>query len=289
VKFDRLFQRSTFGYVPLPGIEGEGVDWSDLDFLPGFDSSGTANGGNGAPARRRLGLWPSPAYSPTCNDVVAGAFYDRALRGGFGKALRVRPHGTKVWEKDLFPQTTSAMGRGGRRYVVRDSGLEAYDQAGKRLWRTDRSGTPVALALGRPKTIRDNRTGATPLNLGCLREEQDGRQITVREQRNEVETIYVSRVAGDVQAFSGVDGRLLWSRDLGDDIPGAPAVAQTAGGDVIFVTSGSRAARRWWLTALRGNGTVLWRTALDSPAGGTPAIAGDVVYVATERSLYAIR
>jgi outer membrane protein assembly factor BamB len=66
---------------------------------------------------------------------------------------------------------------------------------------------------------------------------------------------------------------------------GAPVVARLSTGPWLVFVAGSQNQ----LHAFREDGTVLWTVTLDGPVLGSPAISDNRIYVATQRSLYAIR
>jgi outer membrane protein assembly factor BamB len=99
--------------------------------------------------------------------------------------------------------------------------------------------------------------------------------------------LYVSATDGYLYSFT-TSGQLRWKRAL-------PASASSTGqvglpvvvrGDQELVVVAHANA----LLAFHANGDLArWPIALDTPALGSPAVADDVIYVATKKSLYAIR
>lgn len=248
-----------------------GLSWEELPclhfFCVEFDPSATA-----APsAEPPLPRLPSPAYSEACDDVVFA--YPQASR-----AARNTGRG-RFQPPSLL--TTPALGKAGVLYAVAADGdtayLEAYDQSGERRWRT----VPLAPGPVSPPAL-GSAVGRGGPTATCTRI-RGGTTTTVRDHRGE--TVYVA--AGlSLHAFDG-DGNLLWRRDPGGSRLGEPVVVATAGGDELVVVASNGASPS--LVAYRTDGTLAWRVVLDGEALGSPAIADGTIYVATTRSLYAIR
>jgi outer membrane protein assembly factor BamB len=95
--------------------------------------------------------------------------------------------------------------------------------------------------------------------------------------------LYVSAEDGLLYAFN-TSGGLQWVRTIGSPGPvGAPVVARLSFRELVFVVGSQNQ-----LHAFRADGTVQWAVTLDGPAVGSPAISDNLIYVATQRSLYAI-
>ena len=77
-------------------------------------------------------------------------------------------------------------------------------------------------------------------------------------------------------------GKAYWSHETGGDMWGSPFVAD---GKVYI---GTRRGMFWTLAAEKEK-RVLSSIKLDSPISSTPTVAGGVLYVATMKTLYAVR
>lgn len=249
-------------------------------FCPiGFNPSGLVGRSPDRPQPPRL---PSPAYSPTCDDVV----------WSLPQSVRAPRQTRRGRFLPPIPVATPALGKAGRMYApVLDKGgkvfLEAYDQTGERAWRTGPLGDgPVSPpALGRAPTGQASTTAT------CTRV-RDGKTTVVRDQR--ADSVYLA-VGATLYAFDG-RGRLRWKNnpgglELGEPNVqlGEPIVARLKTGDeLILVTWTDPDSKANSIVAYRSDGRVVWRVALDAPALGSPAIANGRIYLATTRSLYAI-
>jgi outer membrane protein assembly factor BamB len=211
----------------------------------------------GAPAVRYLK--PSPAYSR----------YGEIVGSGYAHSYRFSPSTYRGWRRELGAVTTAALGSAGRIYIG-DSGkaLTAYDRSGGRLWRVKLNGIPIAPpALGRDRQRQDNVYAVTG------RDDATGNQD-------------VNFRSGSLYAFDQ-EGHKRWQRNFAGQL-GAPAVARIGDTELIVVASGGAGALNL-LTAFRDDGSLAWMLTLDAPALGSPAVANDAIYVATKRSLYAVR
>lgn len=230
---------------------------------------------------------PAPTFSSRCGDIVGASF------GGYAKYVRrFWPHtGNGTWRSDdLAVVTAPVVGQTGRAYLLtRDDGrlrLEARDQDGDRVWRGSRD---LRRVNGPPALGVDPR-GRSGDPIECTRVEPSGARVRIRDHSLWRDRIYVAHLkregdnnVGVLRAY-GPRGAELWSRRLGDIVPTPPVVLRSAQGlETVIVASGRR------LTAYRQDGSSIWRRTLDSPVRGTPAVSDGRIYVATQRSLYAIR
>ena len=274
------------------GVKGEGPGWDDIGkllcpFCVSFDPSGLAQEPplTETPRFPRL---PSPAFSSTCDDVV----------WSLPQAARARgvARGSKAlgYLEPPTPLSTPALGKAGRMYapVMDDSGrvyLEAYDQfATTPAWRAG----PLADAPVSPPALGRAPAGQASTTASCTRV-RDQKTTTVRDHR--AESVYIA--AGPVLYAFDDQGRLRWKHNPGglefgkpNVRLGEPVVARLKTGDELVLVSWTDPdTDASSLVAYRSNGRIAWRLALDAPALGSPAIANGRIYVATTRSLYAIR
>jgi outer membrane protein assembly factor BamB len=266
------------------GVTGEGLGWDDIGkflcpFCVAFDPSGLAAEPPLSEPLRFPRL-PSPAFSPTCDDFV----------WSLPQTARARAvaRGSKAFGylEASTPVATPALGKAGRMYApVLDHGqvyLEAYDQfAQTPAWRAGPlgDGTVSPPALGRVSGEGASTTAV------CTRV-HDQQATTVRDHRPE--SVYVAS-GPTLYAFDD-RGRLRWKHNPGGKQLGEPVVARLKNGDeLVLITWTDPNSHANFLVAYQGDGRVAWRLALDAPALGSPAIANGRIYVATTRSLYAIR
>lgn len=248
-----------------------GVDWCKLS--PWCPSDYSTPGLGVFPSEVAIEpLVPSPALLADCGDLVATSF----------TTLRMRLSGKELWQnEDLEGITTAALGWGGRVYIgTASQHLEAWSQAGKKLWTASLGGYPIAPpALGQSR-----RDPADTAPLICVSEDPSGRTTTryAGDARND---IYVPATDGYLYALD-YQGHLRWKQKVGTQWIGAPVVirAHLDTQEIVVVAGDSR-----FLRAYDRNGRPLWMRELDSRALGSPAVANGRIYVATHRYLYAFR
>ena len=266
--------------------------WSDLlthlpvpfgcqPFCIDFDPSapaGPRRPGSEPPQPPRL---PSPAFSATCDDVVWGIPQSARARA---VARGARAFG---YLEPPTPLATPALGKAGRMYapVLDERGrvyMEAYDQFSTTpAWRTG----PLGHGPVSPPALGRSPRGRASTTASCTRV-RNGKRTIVRDHRPE--SAYV--VAGHTLYAFDDRGHVRWKHSPSGGQPGEPVVARLKSRDeLVLVAATARSGNGAYLVAYRSNGRVAWRVALDAPALGSPAIAHGRVYVATTRSLYAIR
>jgi outer membrane protein assembly factor BamB len=243
-------------------------------FAQGLETSGTAFG-RYDPAVP--GPWPNPAapaLHEKCQDIVVIA--DR-----YGM-MRVKPWGRKLHNKDRVYEPNAVLSGGGRAYVFSNT-LRAFDQDGSQPWRDGIGGgfasSPPALGRGR-KDEGDNSS------VYCTRQETDRDHRGSRDYS--ADNVYVSAKDGTLYAID-YKGRLRWQVQIprGRAFGGVPVVLGANGREIVVVAND--AGMPAYLYGFDGAGAgLLWELELDSPVQGSPAVAGDRIFVATERSLYAI-
>ena len=259
-----------------PDIKG-GFDFPPCGFPCKFDAS--------APSGAIPFASPAPTFSSRCRDIVGVSF------GGYDKFIRrFWPHtGLASWrEDDLAVVTAPVVGQTGRAYLLTQHDgrlrLEARDQDGDLVWRGSRD---LRRVNGPPALGVDPR-GRSGGPIECTRGRPNG--VRIRDHRLWTDRVYVAHLkregdndVGVLRAY-GPRGEELWSRRLDDIVPTPPVVLRSAEGlETVVVASGSR------LSAYRQDGSSIWRLTLDSPVRGAPAVSDGRIYVATQRSLYAIR
>jgi hypothetical protein len=256
---------------------GTGIVGFFRNLFPRWDPSGRASLSPEPPLLPRL---PSPAFSTVCDDVVWGM--PRAARAS---RHLLRANGFQP----PFLLTTPALGGAGRMYAVahRDgrSFLHAFDQSGRAPWhgRALPGGRVSPPAIGRAAPGRDRRLAPAT----CTRTRGGVRQ-PIRDHR--LETVYVT--AGRTLFAFGDRGQVRWRDNPGGGLLGEPVVIQLRDGrHLVVVAEGSAppTPSRGSLVAYRDDGTAVWRVFLDGPALGSPAVANGQIFVATTKSLYAIR
>ncbi len=274
------------------GVKSEGLGWDDIGKLlcpicVGFHPSGTAPEPplSETPRFPRL---PSPAFSATCDDVV----------WTLPQAARARgvARGSKAFGylEPPTPVATPALGKAGRMYapVLDKNGrvyLVAYDQFAKTpAWRAG----PLGNGSVSPPALGRTPGGQASTTASCTRV-RPGQTATVRDRRPE--SVYIA--AGPTLYAFDDRGGLRWKREpggreLGEPNVqlGEPVVARLkSGDDLVLITWTDPDSHANSLVAYGSDGRVAWRIALDAPALGSPAIANGHIYVATTRSLFAIR
>jgi len=204
-----------------------------------------------------------------CSDLVATGW----------DTLRVRTSGEQLWHKGSSGITTPAVGTAGRAYLPTfdDSHgrLQAWDQDGSRAWQVDFG--EYTAATGPPAIGRGSKDSGDTSTTECTSNDRDHRLWDT------VDNIYVSVSDGYLYAID-YKGRIRWKQKIGDSLLGPPVVIRQPDDSEVIV-----AASDWnLLSAFASDGRPLWQLPLDSPARGSPAVAHDRIYVATEKSLYAI-
>jgi PQQ-like domain len=209
---------------------------------------------------------PAPAGTGVCRDVAV-SLWDRVYR----VALQKRLLANLEWDALATP----AIGRGGAVAYVSLKGQEmaAVSQSGQQLWRWGWGAQPVNIAIGHPG-------GVTSTPVVCQYVDASGHTVRVIDRT--ADRLYVREADGSLAAIDGETGRhLLWTARA--KLVGEPVVLTSRTRELVVAASQTR------LYGFRGeDGHQLWSLPLDGPARGSPAVADGQIYVATERSLYAI-
>jgi hypothetical protein len=166
--------------------------------------------------------------------------------------------GLKLWQRDVIGYTTSPT-VGGDSFIGALSGLNS-DAEGRLEARTRTGGRPWWVDFG----------GSFPQGIAYSDSGNDHIYYTKTDG-----TLHSRRVTGDRR----------WGLQLSSaGAMGEPVVAKSAAGELVIA-----ADRNGKLWAFDVEGRTKWTINLDSPALGSPAIADGRIYVATQKSLFAIR
>jgi hypothetical protein len=273
-KFDAGFDVATRTWKPIAGT-GQGLvsrapDLCLACYNPEFP-----------PADPNPSL-PAPSFG-TCFDFVATSY----------QTLRVRRSGSKVWQAAITGVRTPAMGAGGIVYVVttneaftsfaleaseQGSGLVGTRSGALRRWPSWRHSFGNNLPLAPPAIGVGTRDAGDRAGHRCNANERDHRTF------HEVNDVYIPAADGFLYALD-YKGRVRWKQQNPErQFVSAPVVIALANGEQLIVIVDSAGDLR----AFNRAGTTLWQVPLDSPTRGSPAVAHGRIYVATQRSLYAI-
>jgi putative pyrroloquinoline-quinone-binding quinoprotein len=180
--------------------------------------------------------------------------------------------------------------------IVQPSAQTArFWESGGQIWQKDAIGITTAPSVG-----GDFFVGvATTLNGGYADGRLEGRNATggrawqanlgglprgVAYSDSGKDHVYVSASDGSLSSYR-VTGDFRWRQQVGNaGRIGLPVVVKAGGAELVIVGTNQNT-----LTAFDVYGNVAWVLPLDSPALGSPAIADGRIYVATQKSLYAIR
>jgi putative pyrroloquinoline-quinone binding quinoprotein len=245
-------------------LRGFSLNTFDERWVGGINYGGLTGGYEGCPPACYMPWHPLRMYG--FFDPDTKPLFPSPSKDMFGNADIVQPSaktarfwvgGGQVWQRDVIGLTTaptvagdSFFGAASEFNAYRATGLlEARNAAGNRAWALNPGGFPSGIAYS--DSGKDH--------------------------------IYFTATNGTISSYR-VTGERRWAWTLSNPgAMGAPVVAKSPAGELVIV--GDSQGRLW---AFDVNGQTQWTINLDSPALGSPAIADGRIYVATQKSLFAI-
>ncbi|MFA5411854.1 MAG: PQQ-binding-like beta-propeller repeat protein [Candidatus Micrarchaeia archaeon] len=205
------------------------------------------------------------------------ALGDRAIVAAGNRIYSIGPTGSVLWNSDA--RGVRGLSASDKVYVSYESGIKALDDRGQLSWFYN-----ATLPTEASSEVAGYVVFGSGNKIVALR--SDGQRFWEREVGPSWDvaplvwsgTVFAGTSEGNLYSINLYTGQILWEYRAGDMITTTPA---HAGAYVIFGTAGGN-------VYAVNNGELVWAAKVDGMANGKILIDGNVAYLSTRKSLYAI-
>ncbi|MDD2655448.1 MAG: PQQ-binding-like beta-propeller repeat protein [Candidatus ainarchaeum sp.] len=208
---------------------------------------------------------------------AVAAMGDRAVVAAGNRVYAIGPTGSILWNSDA--RGVRGISASDKVYVSYDAGIKALDDRGQLSWfyNVTLPTEPSSEAAGYVVFGSGNKIVALRSDGQKFWEQEVGPSWDVAPLVWSG-TVFAGTSEGKLYSINLYTGQVLWEYRAGDMITTTPA---HAGAYIIFGTAGGN-------VYAVNNGELIWGAKVDGMANGKILIDGNVAYLSTRKSLYAI-
>jgi outer membrane protein assembly factor BamB len=209
--------------------------------------------------------------------TAVAALGDKAIVAVGNKVYSIGPTGAVLWNSEA--RGVRGISASDKAYVSYEAGIKALDDRGQLVWfynatlptepSSDAAGYVVFGSGNKIVALRSDGQKFWETETGPF---WDAAPLVWSG------TVFAGTSEGNLYSINLYTGQVLWEYRAGDTITTTPA---HAGAYIIFGTAGGN-------VYAVNNGELIWKAKVDGMANGKILIDGNVAYLSTRKSLYAI-